>query len=279
MMGEVASTLLEWLNGNSHRSFPLCDDSVAKRDGSGLSVPNWMVLDFRVVDTMGWLDGWDAGDGAGCRLRSYTANELPDGLEISVTMEYMGRSGIVSRSVGAVPFGGTQRVSSSFSVPGHPGSLRSCIVFGAPLMESLDRAFLGEHVFFDPPRFLESRQVRIPGGVGIDRILTNSGGTSSNDIFVKDGKNTSFRIENERIKLSVGPSLGEGFDCAPDDGTSSVASLSKHLYSINGVRPDSSGNLLVRAGPGVRISSGSYGAIPAVVIKTSSTVDSFAKPR
>lgn len=282
-MGRVYSMLPEWLNANSHRDFPLEENSVSFKDDRGVSgPPTWMLLDFRLVSTidrrMVQPGSNDDVPSDSCRLKSYRAIKSDSGLAYELIVSYMDRYDIPVSSSGIVPFGGTKRITTRYSAVG--GTVLVYTVFGAPEKGDYDDSYEGMHVFDDGPEFIPSRHIWIPGGVGVNSLRTNKVGVSTpEELYVRDGKNTSFRIENGRLKLSVGYSLGEGIDCLPEKEAEKLKNSSTYLHSINGVRPDSTGNLVVKAGPGVVIESGTYNGIPAIIVSTSSTVDSFARPR
>jgi len=279
-MGEITTMLPEWLNGNSNTAFPFYDDSVSYMDDNGVSVPSWMILDFRIVSTMSWQS--DLGDGGiesnECGLKSYSIEKSDAGLSFNVDIEYAKGRTIRVRSGGVVPFDGFSRISAEHRF--FYGNINTYMVFGSPKRDEFDDKYAGTHSYDPSIPFLSSRQIRLPGGVGVDQVKSNSGLFGTDEICVKDGKNSSFRVENGKLRLRVGAAAGEGFDCLPDEESHpQYSNKSDYLYSINGYRPDSTGNLNIKAGPGVVIESGEYKGIPAVIVKTSSSVDSFAKPR
>ena len=269
----------EWLNANAHRAFPFYDNAG--------KAPYWMLLDFRAFSCTDWQGG-PANDEYyfPCSLDYFKIELSPerqDGISVSMRFRYYNRTDLEISTEGAVPFGETRRVVYT-TPPPHSGGLgyhRIYAVIGTPANLDEYRATFDQHldgiwINADLP-VLKSRCIRLPGSVGVDEIKTNTkGGSITSKVYVRDGYNTSFRIENGKLYLTVGQNEGKGFECKDPEAEDPYGGDS-YIHSINGERPDSSGNMVIKGGEGITVSSGEYNGIPAVIIKASSLVDSLVK--
>jgi len=251
------SSVQEWLNRNAHRRYPLEDDSslscvshagtaaggceVTKCDNSR-TLPDCVVLDARFC-----LLGVDDGP---VLLKSVVVDE--DG-SASMTVDTPVEKDVVIRHDGIV----------------NGQYLSARVIFGDK--ESL-KAHAGEYVLCSPARFLRSRVLSVPYGIGAD-TLSCGGATAHGDIRVADGRNTSLDISGNNLVLTVKRGIGTGVLCP--DIVSGSACEGRVLYYLNGQKADSSGNIDLVAGGGVSVSTGTYNGIPAVIVSTSPVVDNF----
>lgn len=279
-MGNATGTMPEWLNANAHRAFPFYEN--ARRP-----IPDWALLDFRAFSCSDWQGGPANDDHyIPCSLDYFKielAPETRDGLFISMRFKYYNQDDLEISTDEAIPFGETRRLV--YTTPGpHDGGLgyhRIYAVIGTPsgideYADTFNQLLDGMWIHADLP-VLKSRCIRLPGSVGVDEIKTNSIGRSiSSRVYVRDGYNTSFRIENGKLYLTVGQNEGKGFECKDPDAQDPYGG-DKYIYSINGERPDSGGNMVIKGGEGITLSSGEYNGIPAVFVKASSLVDSIVK--
>jgi len=249
------STLQEWLNRNAFRAFPLEEDSdlsCAAAAGAARALPNGAVLDARF-----FLDGEGAVGG--------------------VFLERVGisESGIVSLEVSTPEgrmrlSGGPDSSRSEFQVlVASIGGCHARVVAGSP--ESL-AAHAGDYRLNAPPRFLRSRVLAVPSGIGADTI-TCGGVTGHGDIRVANGVNTELGIRGNSLVLKVRKGIGLGLDC-PTLPTAFLCS-GNVLYFLNGQKADSSGNIQIYGGEGVSVTTGTFRGIPAVIVTTSMQVNNF----
>jgi hypothetical protein len=127
-----------------------------------------------------------------------------------------------------------------------------------------------------PRRILGSRCIVRPGGFGIDSLWLDKPETgqigATGMVHLRDGYNTSLRVVGNAVELRISDRSGLGYECPEDDSCDAI-------YFINGQRADTNGNFSIMGGPGVSVSSGIYNGIPAVIVRTDASVDSYAKPR
>ena len=268
--------MAEWLNENAYRAFPFEEDS-DRRCTDGTIVPDWLVLDAKAM--------------LFSRKRSYPVDGDRVGLKwFSVTKA--GRSDAASIDVGIVARigGGEMEVRHSFpSVPGavshvdlKPNVIPTAMYFrismfmGAPAtFEGADPSLFGRHELPSPLWICRSRCIVWPGGFGMDSVWTDRGASgldgATGMVHLRNGNNTSLRIAGGAVELSISEDAGYGYEC-PDEKCDAI-------YFINGQRADTDGNFSIVGGDGVEVSAGSYDGIPAVIVRTNSVVDSYAKPK
>jgi len=244
------------LNRNSFIRFPLVEDSdlsCTDLDGDdcgggvpctgGRSLPNSFLLDARF-----FLFGQEHGQ---VYLKSAVIDE--DG-SASAVVTLPGRGDV---EVGS---SGIWSENRQFSVR---------LVFGA--RDELAR-HAGKYRLCKPARFIGSRVMSVPYGIGAD-TLTCGGVTACGEIRVVDGQNSSLDIDRNNLVLSLRKGLGLGVSCPTASG--SYLCDGSVLYYLNGQKADSSGNIDIIGGDGVSVTTGTYNGIPAVIVLTSPSVNSF----
>lgn len=260
----------EWLNQNAYRAFPFAEDSSALCT-DGVYAPDWLVLDAKAI-------------------------LAPDAANRSVPPEQLALASFSIRSAGSgAAFVGLsfryRKPSSdgyeeeSLSVFGTLGAGRmatlryddppkasATFVVGTPVDRSEIDGLAGDHELSEPRPVLPTRIVSYPGGFGMDALIVDRGSAVSGEVHLRDGYNTSLRIYDGRIRLSISGSEGLGYECPDDPGCDSI-------HYINGQRANSDGSFSIMAGEGTQVSTGTYEGIPAVFVTTTSLVDSYAKPR
>ena len=233
------STLQEWLNRNAYRRFPLVEDSDMSCAG-GLRLPDSAVLDARFC-----LFGAHSGP------VELTAVRIENG----VATAFLSLPGGVRAEVSGNGY-------STWS-DGIERSARVCLGTGED----------GYYILLKPVRFLPSRVMSVPYGIGADTI-TAGGVTATGDVRVSDGHNTTLSIRRNNLVLGIGRGDGLGVVCR--QGASAITCDGRVLYYLNGQKADSDGNIEISGGDGVSVSTGTYKGIPAVIVRTSATVNSFA---
>lgn len=244
----AGSSVQEWLSGNAHRRFPLAEDSDLSCPGGPM--PDSVVLDARIclfglpeeTDGPVLLEGADVGaDGS-----------------VALDMIFPGgtRSRLEADAGGVASFLG--------------GDCSIRIVTGRALADW--NPPVGSYRLPKPVEVLPSRVMRIPYGIGADRLLAG-GREATGDVRVQDGENTTLSVRNNSLVLSVRRGIGSGASC-PEEAPSDTCG-NRILYYLAGQKADSSGNIDILGGDGVSVSVGTYMGIPAIIVHAGADAANF----
>ena len=251
----AATTYQEWLNRNSYRAFPLVEDS--NRACGGSELPNKVVLDARF-----------------CLFRDSGTLD-----QVTLISAEILESGDVRLEVGIDE--STVTVTSSDSVAAYSDDMVS---FRILVGHSDDLAELtGSYVLDNPAKFLASRVLSVPYGIGVDTLQCEGDQPVATGVVeADDGHNTTLDVSGNNLVLGIRQAAGRGVLC-PESGQTDVCGGSV-LYFINGQRANSDGSFSIIAGEGVTVGTGTYRnlfgeSIPAVIVKTNSAVDAFMGKR
>jgi hypothetical protein len=276
--------MVEWLNENAYRAFPFEEDS-SKVFSDGVEMPNWVLLDAKAVLTprrysvnienewvgvkevqFGFSGNIDNPDTIMRILFSVYTDEWDPTTTNFMTSWMILHPGVV------------QRHELVGYTPGYNNTARITIFTGAPTSFPIDEKLLpasatyAVHQFDTPRRILDSRCIKRPGRFGIDALIGDEG-SANGIVHLRDGNNTSLRIRNDSIELLIGENEGLGYACR--DPSSDGAGI----YFINGQRANTDGSFSISGGDGVQVSTGTYEEMPAIIVRTNSVVDSYAKPK
>jgi hypothetical protein len=233
-----SSAYQEWLNRNAYRSFPFEENSDFSCESG--EFPVGLVLDMRVCSF--GLEPIEV------RLVSASVGE-------SVSLVFSCH-GTEFEASGSASFLSGSKDDVSWRV----------------LISSEYRSFAGEYRLLNPPRLLPSRIVDIPFGVGVDTLRCGEK-VAFGEVEVADGYNTTLDIHANDLRLRIGDGDGKGRKC-PDYKDNMICEGAL-LYYFNGQKADSDGNISITGGSGVSVGRGTYLGIPAVIVKTDSSVNSF----
>lgn len=242
----ASNTLQEWLNRNAYRAYPF-EENTNFLCTNGKFLPKSLILDFRCC----------IFDENCVEMAISEVNVLKNG-EISLKIQLNGSNddnSIILTTKDGIAVKNDENMS-----------FRAICCKKERL-----NGFFGDFILKKPARILKSRILSIPYGIGVDTL--SAGGVESTGIVnVGDGHNTSLDIRSNNLVLTVKKGLGKGAKCGDDlDGPSECPTL----YYINGQKADSNGNIQIKGGDGITVTSGTYKGIPAVIITTSATVNSF----
>lgn len=234
-------TMQEWLNRNSSRAFPLVDDADMSCVG-GTTLPNSILLDLRVC---------------------FFGTEKPDVRLVSATVSGGSAKLVFSCAGSEVEVSGSglvHRTSGDMSWHGY--------LAGEDALSDVE----GEYTLLRPVPLSPARVVDMRYGVGVD-ALSCGDRQATGVVRVSDGYNTELDIHGNSLRLRVGDGLGKGTKCIEhaDDYICDGAVL----YYLNGQKADSDGNISLKGGNGIRVASGTYRGIPAVIVLTDSSVNRF----
>lgn len=241
--------LQDILSTNKNRAYPFVDDTDAS------VIPNWVLLDFRVVNTV--ASGSSDDSSVSCTAMDVTESDIVLAFKYS-----------------------TSEKSYTFEVPVAYGSgISVCTVNVARGITATLAVFGGADGYCDnvaqgrhegDRRIVKTRIIEIDGSSRVHSICGASG-----LIHIADGHNTDAQVVENVIRIAVGKGLGLGADCtAPED----VFDCSKALLFMNGQHADSSGNINIVGGKGVVVQTGRTAKVdgsimPAITIRHDGTLE------
>lgn len=231
----------EWLNRNAGISFPLTADSDMSCS-NGVVFPNSILLDMRVC---------------------FFGLSAPD---VSLV------SAVIREDRADLTFRCGER---TFSVDGS-GMVKGAsddMSFMAYIADvGVLKEFVGSYPLLHPARIVPERVVDIRYGIGVD-TLSCEGGSAIGEVNVADGYNTELDIHGNSLRLRIGDGLGKGTKCIKHSGD--YACNGSVLYYLNGQKAGLNGSIAIQGGNGVKVSSGTYKGIPAIIVETDESVNGF----
>ena len=234
-------TMQEWLNRNSNRSFPLLEDADLSCENEAV-FPNAILLDFRVC---------------------FFGTEKPDVKLVSAVVS--GDSADLTFSCAGHEFhaSGSGIVSGEAEDMSFRGYLASKNDIGQ---------YAGEYILNTPAPLSPGRVVDLRYGVGVDTLSCGEN-IATGAIRVADGYNTELEIHQNSLQLRIGDGLGKGTKCI--EHSDDYICDGRVLYYLNGQKAGSDGSIFLQGGNGVRVTSGTYKGIPAVIVLTDENVNRF----
>lgn len=245
----MTSEIMEWLNQNRNRSYPMCRDEWREKV-SPESRLDAVLLDALVFDC----------DSNGIReLCLEKISILPyktvislryGGSDFDVVLSGGEKSGESSyeRVCGSVDCGGYRRATFSFVFSSH-----------AYINDVMD-----EGVWELGCRVLPSRVLCMSDGFGVDFVATNGSkgveghgapSHATGDVVLEDGYRTSPVIFDGQVLVRVGRRYG--YDpCKYDFGDEEVVDCRSPLFFFCGQNAINGGNVVVKGGPGVSVTQG-----------------------
>ena len=245
----MTSKIMDWLNQNRYRSFPMVRDEWRSKVSSESG------LDKVLVDAM----VFDA-DFSGHKSLSLVKVSKDD-LSTRVFFEY-GES-----EFDVVLTGGTQSGAQSYemihvSVP--TGNSRPAMVSLAFSSHEYLKISLPNGEWTIGCSVLPSRIIGLSNGFGVDRIHVNgskgvnghnTSADASGEVVLEDGFRTSPVIQDGNIVVRVGRRYG--FDpCKHDFGDEGSRDCSKPLFFLCGQNAVNSGDVVIKGGPGISVTQG-----------------------
>ena len=239
---------LDWLNANRFRAYPFVNDAGLLSDGK--RIPDCMLLDCLVVDTR-----------QAATAQSLTFTGLTVTTESStITLTYGSRAFSYTFS------GGTTSGEGSFFVVRAPSNTPTPTLHFRLVLSShayiLEHAGTGRWDFRGrvlPTKIIASAasgvsSLTVHGSEGtFDR---GEPGSIKGEIELKDGYRTMPTIQNGRIVVRVGTQYGED-PCHHDWGVHpSEEECAKHLLFFCGQTGSRDGDVALKGGPGVSVTTG-----------------------
>ena len=218
---------LEWLNGNSNRSYPLRNSGAKKDTTDSLEFPSELILDavFTVADVdlklyVKSLYIYDIG--IVIRIHDYVTDVLVTSLSIDIASHVLYDSYILSGV-------------------GDYKSVQGKIVVGN--LESLSSTAIGTFEYSKEDTIFES-SVLIPSLRGVSSLGVNDNSTILiGDVKLKPGFNFRLRVNKEENAIYFdaieGQGLGVECPCEEDEPRTPI-------YTFNGMYADDSGNINIK---------------------------------
>lgn len=219
----------QWLDENSDRAYPLVDAATRLDTGGVFTLPNDLVVDAR-ISAPSSLDG----------ARFFISRTSAYGSGLVLTIAVDGVGDVASVTVPLANFSDY----SAFAIAPLPGyNVSGTMVIGNGA--SAIAAGSGSYTFtLAATRFLPT--VIYPGGAGVTSITFRDGfGVDSKltgDVVLAAGDNTAVSVSGQTITIGMttGVVIDDPCPCVDAGGRDRTA-----VKSVNGVTPDSAGNLTV----------------------------------
>jgi hypothetical protein len=264
--------VLDWLNENELRAFPLLDSSskVVTVEGASWSIPDNFILDLQLVITSSALV--DQNNQAVPVVLSKLAKTQTANVKVSFALGsqeiteftlsepatqnypvYVRNSdgNLIVFGPGALDFLAltSQPIELATSIPVEPST---CTQFNgawlgvssfrtSPEKVSLDSLLGGPYRVYEPSLPLEN--------VSTPSILQG-------DVNFLEGYNCRVKINNSRIDLEIGSSYGLRMNCTTSFIAEEYLDCDDIVSFINGIPPDSSGSFRLTAGSNISITKG-----------------------
>lgn len=242
----MTSRLMEWLNQNRHRSYPMARDEWREKASpeSGLDC---VLLDAMVFDA-------DANGNEALVLESVTVSSS----ESVVSMSYGGRTFDIHLS------GGSESGEGSYECI--RGVVRGSGDRGASMTLCLSshayiRSTLGDGTWSIGATVLPSRVLRVSDGFGVDSLHTRGSSKirgaadASGDVVLEDGYRTSPIVYNGGVLVRVGQRYGLN-PCKYDFGEDGDINCREPLFYFCGQNGINSGNIVIKGGKGISVTQG-----------------------
>lgn len=219
----------QWLDENSDRAYPLVDAATRLDTGGVFTLPNDLIVDAR-ISAPSSLDG----------SQFYVSRTSAYGSGLVITIAVNGVGDVASVTVPLANFSDY----TAFAIAPLPGyNVSGTMVIGNGL--SAMAASTGSYTFaLAATRFLPT--AIYPGGSGVTSLtFRDSFGVDTKltgDVVLAAGDNTTVGIAGQTITIGMvtGVVIDDPCPCVDSGGRERTA-----VKSVNGVTPDSSGNLTV----------------------------------
>jgi len=267
--------VLDWLNENELRAYPLLDSAnkTVTAYGSSWTLPDNFLLDLQLVTVEPLMAEITAPSG-------HT-------LQVSVPVKLLSATSNSTNTV-TVTFGTATQTLAIFSLshadaasyPAYVRNSQGCLaVFGEGVKDFLNNytqdqvvslnipvepstvtqfsdAWLGVHTVSASPEKISKQQENVTQEPLLPLEDAPMVSVLSGDVTFLEGYNFRVNIYNELIDLEISTSYGLKMNCTASFIPSRYLDCDELVSYINGIAPDASGNFKLNAGSNIVISSG-----------------------
>lgn len=232
--------IIEWLNSNAYRRYPLVDNCDYSMTGPVTTVmTNDVLLDFKCVDY---------------QHNNYSVTF--NGFEIVTAVPIIFRASFtLTDAFGSFTFTADVPASAAFPyyvINAVAGQYRVNMWFGAGIVPFTSLT-AGVYTFNNPPNILKTLLISQKNCRIISVAGTVDGSVILDDvIFIEEGANISVNLDtaNNTIYIGASQGAGSGLSCEVLDNSRKPGEF---INTVNGLKPDAFGNINLFAGKGFEI--------------------------